>query len=51
MALSVFVISSIVALILLKLQKTTNLPSDALLGLLAHSSLAIGGSYWSLGNN
>ncbi len=42
MALSVFVISSIVALILLKLQKTTNLPSDALLGLLAHSSLAIG---------
>ena len=27
---------------LLKLQKTTNLPSDALLGLLAHSSLAIG---------
>jgi zinc transport system permease protein len=42
MALSVFVTSSIVALILLKLQKTTNLPSDALLGLLAHSSLAIG---------
>ena len=32
MALSVFVTSSIVALILLKLQKTTNLPSDALLG-------------------
>ena len=26
----------------MKLQKTTNLPSDALLGLLAHSSLAIG---------
>ena len=42
MALSVFVISSIVALILLKLQKKTNLPADALLGLLAHSSLAIG---------
>ena len=35
-------ISSAVALILLRLQKTTKLPSDALLGLLAHSSLAIG---------
>jgi zinc transport system permease protein len=31
-----------VALILLKLQKTTKLPGDALLGLLAHSSLAVG---------
>jgi zinc transport system permease protein len=41
-ALSVFFISSAVALILLKLQKTTNLPGDALLGLLAHSSLAVG---------
>ena len=41
-ALSVFFISSIVALILLKLQKRTNLPGDALLGLLAHSSLAVG---------
>tara|TARA_B100000579_G_scaffold430847_1_gene444948 strand:- start:327 stop:1130 length:804 start_codon:yes stop_codon:yes gene_type:complete len=41
-ALSVFLISSIVALILLKLQKRTNLPGDALLGLLAHSSLAVG---------
>jgi len=41
-ALSVFLISSAVALVLLKLQKTTNLPGDALLGLLAHSSLALG---------
>ena len=39
---SVLLISSAVALILLRLQKTTKLPSDALLGLLAHSSLAIG---------
>ena len=41
-ALSVFVISSVIAIILLKLQKTTKLPGDALLGLLAHSSLAVG---------
>ena len=41
-ALSVFVISSAIAIILLKLQKTTKLPGDALLGLLAHSSLAVG---------
>ena len=41
-ALSVFFVSSAVALVLLKLQKTTNLPCDALLGLLAHSSLAVG---------
>ena len=41
-ALSVFVISSLIALILIQLQKKTNLPGDALLGLLAHSSLAIG---------
>ena len=41
-AFSVFIISSAIALILLKLQKTTNLPGDALLGLLAHSSLAVG---------
>jgi len=34
--------SSAIALILLKLQKTTKLPGDALLGLLAHSSLAVG---------
>ena len=42
MALSVFIISSIIALILIQLQKKTNLPGDALLGLLAHSSLAVG---------
>ena len=41
-AFSVFLVSSAIALILLKLQKTTKLPGDALLGLLAHSSLAVG---------
>ena len=41
-AFSVFVISSVIAIMLLKLQKTTKLPGDALLGLLAHSSLAVG---------
>ena len=41
-SLSVFIISSLVAIILLRLQKNTNLAGDALLGLLAHSSLAIG---------
>ena len=41
-ALSVFIISSLIALILIQLQKRTNLPGDALLGLLAHSSLAVG---------
>ncbi len=41
-AISVFIISSLVALILIDLQKRTNLPGDALLGLLAHSSLAVG---------
>ena len=41
-AFSVFLTSSAVALILIKLQKKTNLPGDALLGLLAHSSLAVG---------
>ena len=41
-ALSVFIISSLIAIMLLKLQKTTKLPGDALLGLLAHSSLAVG---------
>ena len=41
-ALSVFLISSIIAIILIKLQSRTNLPGDALLGLLAHSSLAVG---------
>ena len=41
-AISVFIISSCIALILIQLQKRTNLPGDALLGLLAHSSLAVG---------
>ena len=41
-ALSVFIISSIIALILIQLQRKTNLPGDALLCLLAHSSLAVG---------
>ena len=41
-AISVFIISSAIALILIQLQKKTNLPGDALLGLLAHSSLAVG---------
>ena len=41
-SLSVFVISSLIAIMLLRLQKTTKLPGDALLGLLAHSSLAVG---------
>ena len=41
-AFVVFLVSSALALILIKLQKTTKLPGDALLGLLAHSSLAVG---------
>lgn len=41
-AFSVFLISSAVAICLISLQKKTKLPGDALLGLLAHSSLAIG---------
>ena len=41
-ALSVFLISAVIAILLLQLQTKTNLPNDALLGLLAHSSLAIG---------
>tara|TARA_B100001540_G_scaffold170882_1_gene150969 strand:+ start:786 stop:1589 length:804 start_codon:yes stop_codon:yes gene_type:complete len=41
-AVSIFFISSAIALILIQLQRKTNLPSDALLGLLAHSSLAVG---------
>ena len=41
-SLSVFVVSSLVALLLLNLQNTTNLASDSLLVLLTHSSLAIG---------
>ena len=41
-ALSVFITSSVIALFLIQLQKKTNLPGDALLGLLAHSSLGVG---------
>jgi len=40
--LSVFIISGVISLSLLYLQKKTFLPNDALLGLLAHSVLAIG---------
>ena len=41
-AFAVFLISASLAIILLQLQKKTKLPNDALLGLLAHASLAIG---------
>ena len=40
--IAVFVVSCLLALSLLFLQRKTNLPDDALLGLLAHSVLAIG---------
>ena len=40
--LSVFIISSIVAILLINLQTRTKLAGDSLLGLLAHSTLAIG---------
>jgi zinc transport system permease protein len=40
--LAVFVVATLVALLLLLLQRRATLSSDALLGLLAHSSLAIG---------
>ena len=40
--IAVFAVSCFIALSLLFLQKKTNLPDDALLGLLAHSVLAIG---------
>ena len=39
---SVFIISAVVALLLINLQKRTKLAGDSLLGLLAHSTLAIG---------
>ncbi len=42
LSFSVFVISGIIAIFLLVLQKKTKLAGDSLLGLLAHSSLAIG---------
>ena len=41
-AFSVFIISGIVAVLLLSLQKRTKLAGDSLLGLLAHSTLAVG---------
>jgi zinc transport system permease protein len=41
-SLAVFLLSGIVAIFLLDLQRRTSLPGDALLGLLAHASLAIG---------
>ena len=40
--LSVFIFSSVVAILLINLQKRTKLAGDSLLGLLAHSTLAIG---------
>lgn len=40
--LSVFVVSALVSLALMAMQKRASLSADALLGLLAHSSLAIG---------
>ena len=40
-SLSVFIISGTVALLLLSLQKRTKLAGDSLLGLLAHSTLAL----------
>ena len=39
---AVFLISAVVAIFLINLQRVTNLPGDALLGLLAHSTLALG---------
>ena len=41
-SLTIFVVSSLVALILLRLEKSTNLAGDSLLGLISHYSLAIG---------
>ena len=41
-SITIFAVSSLVALLLLKLQKSTNLAGDSLLGLISHSSLAIG---------
>ena len=42
LSLTIFVVSSLVALLLLRLEKSTNLTGDSLLGLISHSSLAIG---------
>ena len=41
-SITIIAVSSLVALLLLKLQKSTNLAGDSLLGLISHSSLAIG---------
>ena len=41
-SLAIFAVSSLVAILLLMLEKKTNLAGDALLGLISHSSLAIG---------
>jgi zinc transport system permease protein len=41
-SLSVFIISGMIAIVLLDLQKRTKLPGDALLGILSHSTLAVG---------
>ena len=41
-SLSVFIMSGIVAMLLISLQKRTKLAGDSLLGLLAHSTLAVG---------
>ena len=42
LTIAVFVVSCFLALSLLFLQRRTRLPDDALLGLLAHASLAVG---------
>ena len=39
---AVFLVSAVVAIFLINLQRVTNLPGDALLGLLAHSTSALG---------
>ena len=41
-SIRIFAVSSLVALLLLNFQKSTNLAGDSLLGLISHSSLAIG---------
>ena len=41
-SITIFVVSSLVALLLLRLEKTTYLAGGSLLGLISHSSLAIG---------
>ena len=42
LTLAVFAVAGLISIILLSLQRRTSLPSDALLGLLAHSILAVG---------